>query len=122
MQIEIAGRLRHRNAPILHQPHRLKLELAAELPSLAFPLSSSVKHLISVSTKPAAGQPSNIDQYADQLLALLCIHDDGVAGRRFRKEEGSLGVVVCDAHVDLHQTRFLACFIESFAIVAVALN
>src|SRR5690606_5302792 len=33
MQIQIAGGLRHRNAPILHQPHCLKLELAAELPS-----------------------------------------------------------------------------------------
>lgn len=54
----LTGRLRHRNAPILHQPHCLKLELATELPSSHPPLSSSVKHLISAPTKPAAGQTS----------------------------------------------------------------
>ncbi len=31
MEIQIAGSLGNSNAPILHQPHRLKLELAAEL-------------------------------------------------------------------------------------------
>jgi len=34
VQIEITGCLRHRNATIPHQPHCLKLELAAELSSL----------------------------------------------------------------------------------------
>jgi hypothetical protein len=33
VEIQIARSLRHRDTPILHQPHRLKLELAAELPS-----------------------------------------------------------------------------------------
>src|SRR5690606_5362603 len=33
VEIQITGSLRNSNAPILHQPHRLKLELAAELPS-----------------------------------------------------------------------------------------
>lgn len=32
-QIQIPGCLRHRNAPICHQLHRLKLELLRELPS-----------------------------------------------------------------------------------------
>ncbi|MFT0860187.1 transposase [Ancylobacter sp. G4_0304] len=34
MDIQVAGSLRNGNAPILHQPHSLKLELAAEPPSL----------------------------------------------------------------------------------------
>ena len=29
---------------------------------------------------------SHIDQYSNQLFALLCIHDDCIAGRCFRKE------------------------------------
>lgn len=33
VQIQIAGSLRNGNTPILHQPHCLKLELGAELPS-----------------------------------------------------------------------------------------
>ncbi|MCO5164663.1 MAG: hypothetical protein M9939_26595 [Mesorhizobium sp.] len=34
VEIQITGSLRNSNASILHQPHRLKFELAAELPSL----------------------------------------------------------------------------------------
>jgi hypothetical protein len=41
VDIKVAGRLRHRNAPTLHQPHRLKLELAAELPFFAWQAPAS---------------------------------------------------------------------------------
>jgi hypothetical protein len=54
MDIKVTSRLGHRDAPFLHQPHRLKLALAATSFS-AFQLAGSVKHLISLPTKPAAG-------------------------------------------------------------------
>ena len=56
VQIKITRGLRHRQPPFAHQPHRLKLELAAESSSFyALPLISS-SHLNSVSVKPAAAQ------------------------------------------------------------------
>ncbi|QPB24871.1 hypothetical protein [Rhizobium sp. 007] len=61
MNIQIAGRLRYADAATLpNQLHRFKLAFAAELPSLHPHSPVSEEHLISVSMKPAAGQPFTV--------------------------------------------------------------
>src|SRR5690606_8131673 len=61
------GCLRYRNASILHQLHRLKLELAAELPSLH---SNSPVPLNTLSRCPRNRQQANEQQLTEDIVAL----------------------------------------------------
>ncbi|MDG4898694.1 hypothetical protein P9272_34855, partial [Mesorhizobium sp. WSM4976] len=54
----------------------------------AFPLSSSVKHLISVSTKPAAGQKALLDE-----LRLHYLHAHQIASRIERDAARGAGLI-----------------------------
>jgi hypothetical protein len=59
MQVQIASRLRYRYPAFPNQLHRLQLELAAEFRRCIHTLQFQ-KHLISVSTKPAAAHISDL--------------------------------------------------------------
>lgn len=56
MNGQVAAGLCHRHPALPDQLDRLDLELAAELPVSSSPTSGFMKHLISVSIKPAAAQ------------------------------------------------------------------
>src|SRR3984885_13560915 len=54
--VEIPRRLSDAHPAFPNQPNRFDLELPAKYPPRHNPTSSFMKHLFSVSTKPAAGQ------------------------------------------------------------------
>ncbi|MER8482496.1 hypothetical protein [Mesorhizobium sp. M1322] len=67
MEIQITGCLRHCYAPFLHQPHCLKLELAAELPSSHSysPVPSNTFSRCPRNRQQSSRNPSGRDHLAD---------------------------------------------------------